>query len=407
MQTCMAFKTDGERCTQAPHPFNNAFPEAPVPAHLRLCRTHQRIYRDRYVLNGATHHTAGCCFDKVGPRSLWCTSPAVGETMRCAEHTTHRAQIAARRAEGMRRHERREAAFNFFNNRDPRPNWRQVTRELVAPNAPPIIRNLDVNPLELLRNYYHIHRAQDEPIWWRGGMTFVIAYRQWLMMGQPGPEPQAAQFIQAQPAWQAAVPAPAPGPAVPELARIARDTQNVHTRPVSEQTNRSVELLLATPDVPEHCRAHELLAANWLNLRIAPWKNVVSTVEDMIYWRNKATCRATDDWLYRKVLHGLFMRVYRMSEGDTRKELWRRFYEECSESVGMCCEGHISRLCNVLVGFEDEFKPPVPFGELVQAKMSAIAEMDAPLEEKVKLAMAFFDDHKVPLDARTAWLDAF
>jgi hypothetical protein len=101
------------------------------------------------------------------------------------------------------------------------------------------------------------------------------------------------------------------------------------------------------------------------------------------------------------------MRVYTMTDKERRSELWRRFYEECNESVGMCCEGHISRLCNVLVGFEEDFKPPVPFGEIVQTTMAKISEMDAPLEEKVKLAMAFFDEHKVPLEARTAWLDAF
>jgi hypothetical protein len=401
----MAFKTDGGRCTFAPLLFNT-FPETPVPAHLRLCRTHQRIYRDRYVASANTHHTAGCCFDKVGARGIWCTHPVVGETMRCLEHTTQQTQLAARRAAGMQRNARRNAAFDFFDDRQPRPNWRQVARELLAPNAPAVIRNIDVNPLDVLRNFYQLHHAPDEPQWWRGGANFVIAYRAWLLAGQQGPEPQAAQFIQALPAWQAAAPPP-PGPAVPELARIARDTQNVHTRHVSDQTNRSVELLLATPDVPEHCRAHELLAAVWLNLRIASWAHVRRTIDDMVYWRDRPTCKITNDWLYRKVLHGLFMRIYRMPEGDIRKEIWKRFYQECEEAVGMCCEGHISRLCNVLVGFEDEFKPPVPFGELVQAKMSAIAEMDVSMEDKVKLAMAFFDDHKVPLEARTAWLDAF
>ena len=96
-----------------------------------------------------------------------------------------------------------------------------------------------------------------------------------------------------------------------------------------------------------------------------------------------------------------------MTDAELRKELWRRLYEECSEAVGLCCEGHISRLCNVLVGFDDQFKPPVPFGELVQAKMSAISEMDTSLDEKVRLAMEFFDEHKVPTDARMAWLEAF
>jgi hypothetical protein len=73
----------------------------------------------------------------------------------------------------------------------------------------------------------------------------------------------------------------------------------------------------------------------------------------------------------------------------------------------MCCEGHISRLCNVLVGFDEAFQPPVPFGEILQNKMAAIAGLDIPEEEKRKQANAFFDEHRVAQEERSAWLDAF
>jgi hypothetical protein len=73
----------------------------------------------------------------------------------------------------------------------------------------------------------------------------------------------------------------------------------------------------------------------------------------------------------------------------------------------MCCEGHISRLCNVLVGFDDAFQPPVSFGELLQSKMSAIAGLDVTEEEKRRQATAFFDEHGTPAEERVAWLEAF
>jgi hypothetical protein len=94
-------------------------------------------------------------------------------------------------------------------------------------------------------------------------------------------------------------------------------------------------------------------------------------------------------------------------DAERRSELYRRAWEECHESVGMCCEGHISRLCNVLVGFDEDFQPPVPFGEILQSKMAVIAGMDVSDEEKRKLANAFFDEHKTPQEERTAWLEAF
>jgi hypothetical protein len=73
----------------------------------------------------------------------------------------------------------------------------------------------------------------------------------------------------------------------------------------------------------------------------------------------------------------------------------------------MCCDGHISRLCNVLVGFDEAFAPPVPFGEILQSKMAAIATQDISTDEKVQQATAFFNEYAVPEADRTAWLDAF
>jgi hypothetical protein len=73
----------------------------------------------------------------------------------------------------------------------------------------------------------------------------------------------------------------------------------------------------------------------------------------------------------------------------------------------MCCDGHISRLCNVLVGFDDAFAPPVPFGEILQNKMAAIAALEIETEEKVRQANTFFNEFAVPEPERVAWLEAF
>jgi hypothetical protein len=400
MNVCMAFKVNGARCTRASAVSNV---DIVIPNHLHLCRMHQGTYATRVQNNQGQHHVAGRCL--VHGRA-WCPNPAT-ETGKCTDHIQREAQTAALRAARLRAEQLNHDAYNFFWNRDPRPTWQQVARELYRPVGalPAVLNHPEIGAMELVRNYYRRTHTPQEPTYWNGGRMFVFDYIFWLQGRLIGNvEPIAANYH---------IPPPgvlAPPPAIARtntLAAIARDSQNVHRAVVSEQTNRSTELLLATPDVPEHCRAHELLAVAWLNHRIATWKHVVRTVEDMIYWRDKATCRTENDRLYRRVLHGLYMRIHRMPDTETRKELWRRFYEECSEAVGQCCEGHISRLCNVLVGFDDAFKPPIPVGELLQARMSAISEMEVSLDVKVKLANEFFIEHKVPDDQRAAWIEAF
>ena len=406
MNPCMAFKTDGARCTSGSVP---ATPhEVPLPAHVHLCATHQRIYRTRYTSNNNTHHTAGCCFDAVGTRRLWCTNPA-DETGRCATHAERLVARGRRQAAYAQRRERFQNALTYFTNRVPMPPWRQALRELLAPDAPAVIRHPNVNYIDVIRTYYMMARVPGEPMWWRRGVDLVLDYRIWLIQGEPvGREPQVEAYLPPPVPVAPRLPPPLPlAPAPTSLAVIAQDSQNVHRAVVSQQTNTNVDLLLATPDVPPDCRAHELLAAVWLEHGIAGWARVRRTVDDMADWRNRDTCKVAGDWLYRRLLHALFTRISRMPDTPVRTELWKRFYEECSESVSLCCEGHISRLCNVMVGFDDAFKPPLSIGEVLQSEMSAIAKLDIPLESKVAKANALFDELGFPEEERGAWLEAF
>ena len=73
----------------------------------------------------------------------------------------------------------------------------------------------------------------------------------------------------------------------------------------------------------------------------------------------------------------------------------------------MCCEGHLSRLCNVFVGFDEAFRPPVSLGELLQNKMAAIASLDLSYDDKIQQAIDFFNEVGLPHADRSAWLDAF
>jgi hypothetical protein len=92
---------------------------------------------------------------------------------------------------------------------------------------------------------------------------------------------------------------------------------------------------------------------------------------------------------------------------ETRQELVKRAFEECSESVSMCCEGHLSRLCNVMVGFDDAFMPPVSTAEILQNKMGAISLLDISTEEKIEQAKKVLEELGVPSIEHEVWLEAF
>jgi hypothetical protein len=224
-------------------------------------------------------------------------------------------------------------------------------------------------------------------------------YWAWLVDGRRGPEPIPAPAAQAPPP-------PPPAAQTRELARLARDNQNVHTGVVTEQTNTATKKLLAVK-VPETQQTERTLTMVWLGGLNVSYGSYLRVANDINKWFNTKDCRARDDNMYRRLMRGLVALISSEKDDERKTEMYRRCWEECQESVGMCCEGHISRLCNVLVGFDDAFQPPVSFGELLQSKMSAIAGLDVTEEEKRRQATAFFDEHGTPAEERVAWLEAF
>jgi len=188
-------------------------------------------------------------------------------------------------------------------------------------------------------------------------------------------------------------------PAIPadlgEMGRLAYDGQNVHTRVVNEVVNSGLEVLL---DVRDPVNGFD---GFWSNFPVTKENRAMH--RDMKKWYDTESCRSESDWLYRKTLDGLWTLIGR---SPFRDELMVRLIQEAEESIGMCCDGHIARLCNVMVGFDDAFKPPVSVAEILGARMAAIADLDLSVEAKVIEAWKVFEELHIDFEARKEWVSA-
>jgi len=105
-------------------------------------------------------------------------------------------------------------------------------------------------------------------------------------------------------------------------------------------------------------------------------------------------------------MEGLWTLIGQQPE-EQQRELKYRLWQEASESVGMCCEGHIARLVNVMAGFDEAFKPRVSVGEAIQSKMAELACSEAlTAAEKVAAARAFLTELAVSAEDQAPWLEA-
>jgi hypothetical protein len=191
-------------------------------------------------------------------------------------------------------------------------------------------------------------------------------------------------------------------------AQLAADSQNVHTREITQQMRDSINILLAV-DVPkDQTGSIREMRVGWLEKGYSEHEIDV-VYRDVVNWWNKDTIFSQDDKLYRRLLRGLWWTI-KQYKADLRAELEKRLWEELRDGAipySVCTQGHVARLSNVMIGFHDAFVPPVPVGEILQQKMAAIYAMDVSQGEQLTLAKSVLAELKVPSDQHDNWLSAF
>jgi hypothetical protein len=88
-----------------------------------------------------------------------------------------------------------------------------------------------------------------------------------------------------------------------------------------------------------------------------------------------------------------------------KAELVGRVRDELTDNIGMCAQGNLSRLCNILSGYMEGATPPRPRHEILQEGMAAIAGDDS--EDKLARAEKLLAELEVPPGDWAAWLSAF
>ena len=191
-----------------------------------------------------------------------------------------------------------------------------------------------------------------------------------------------------------------------ELGRMAHDSQNVHTRAVSDQSNKNMEILLAidTKDIPAaQATIYEIKQA-WDKIYVTT-KVDNRLYDDMKRWWNQSSCTQQNDYLYRRLLRRLWFKIKTTENEELRTELTKRLQQECAEAFGLCCAGHINRLCNVMVGFDDRFVQEEPKGVILQNRFAQIAQIEDDVEKYVQ-ATRVIAEQGLTAEEAAPWLDS-
>lgn len=184
------------------------------------------------------------------------------------------------------------------------------------------------------------------------------------------------------------------------LGRFANDRQNVHTTETNTML-REVETRLVDATPAEHT-IHEISWC-WYELSVGTPQMRNTVRADMEHWYKTSFVRELDDYAYKKMLDRIWGLI---KSSRHREDMEKRLWEEALDSVGMCADGHLTRLANAVQGFDESEAPvlEVPKSERLQTAMAQISELDP--SERESAARRIFAELGVAEDAQRPWLEA-
>jgi len=184
---------------------------------------------------------------------------------------------------------------------------------------------------------------------------------------------------------------------MPSLASIADSSESVHKTLVLKNTNHGISILSDYPVPPGQKTLAEIRKA-W---SAYPPEAVDKVMANMKDWASRKQVMRKDVNVYKNVLRGLWAKI------SKNPDLIQRLWEECNDAIGYCSDGQVSRLVNVLSGFEDDFSNNMSPMQYFQINIALISNKDAPLSFKIENAIKLMDEVQMPVDDRQVWLDAF
>lgn len=198
------------------------------------------------------------------------------------------------------------------------------------------------------------------------------------------------------------VPAPAPAPIRRELRDFAADGQNVHRTETVRQV-RDIIAKIRTVPVPEEYR--------WKRGFVSP------TVGEIM-----AACNLTAHagaQLFNKYVHS--ESIYNIEEGiygkvldhvwqfikthPDKADLCKIMKQELEDNIGMCAQGNLSRICNVLAGYMDGIGSQESLAEKLGRLFPPLMDIDDD-DERRRRGEQILTENAVPREQWDNWLMA-
>ena len=186
------------------------------------------------------------------------------------------------------------------------------------------------------------------------------------------------------------------------LGAFAQDRQNIHTTLVVQKVHEMVQLITRIPVPPEYetetlKTTGEIILECGLSKKAA-WQMMSKYCEEVdIYDLGVG--------IYPKILNSVWQYI---KHSEHREDLKLILKIEMQDNIGMCQQGNLSRLCNILTGYLDglnmEIKSP---REILNDRLAELLRLDPVPEDVYQQARAILQEMNFPEEEWEDYLTPF
>jgi hypothetical protein len=192
-----------------------------------------------------------------------------------------------------------------------------------------------------------------------------------------------------------------PAEDVRPLERFAADPQNVHTTDTVRQTKEIVERVRTIP-VPEDYKWNTRVVSKTIGEIIAECQLTSHAAAQMFnQYVSSVAIYDIEEGIYGKVLDSVWQYI---KTSPDKEDLCKILKNEMTDNIGMCAQGNLSRICNILAGYLDGVGEQECLSERLGRLLSSVMSIES-IIERVEKACNILKENNVPMDEWEVWMD--
>jgi hypothetical protein len=179
------------------------------------------------------------------------------------------------------------------------------------------------------------------------------------------------------------------------------DPQNVHTTEAVRQTKEIVAHVRKIP-VPEGYRWNTRIVSKTIGEIIAECElNAHAAAQMFNQYVSTVAVYEIEEGIYGKVLDSVWQYV---KASPDKQDLCKILKNEMTDNIGMCAQGNLSRICNILAGYMEGVGAQESLSERLGRMLPPLMTIED-VSERIRQACVILAENKVPASEWDTWME--